>query len=512
MKFTPFLVFVVIVCNSAAAQKKMLYPGLEKGKYDIGYKTMIDYDYSRTYNLSYPADTVSQKHDPRPIITNIWYPAMKAAKDKPMLYGDYIKVQTQDLTLKNFIKRIEEYNAENSKFYSFYERELNADQQKKYTAQLNLPIDVVRDAVPLTGKFPLVIYHAGLGGTLNDNTILCEYLASHGFVVVSGAFQGNDYKDVDLDWDLERSRKDLDFMLNKIKNLPFIDFAKVAAIGHSYGAQAVLAYRTEDFSPVSCLIIIDTTMDYSYDAMPDDFEDLTRVLYAKIKNLNVPMLVFANPNARFRVVDSLKYSDRIYATVDLEHNDFTSLTALAKRNDLMRRDNPDTVWAKYATVVNYCLNYLNYNINNDNSAKQFVLSKHPFFNVSEVPKGKALAIKIPVYTDYSKMPTEGQIEKLAFDENIEGLDKVFSTHGASLNENHVYNAGYAVLKRHIDVSIYLFKKNAELHPESANVWDSLGEGYYAKGEKELALKSYKKSVELNPKNENGLRMIEKLSK
>jgi len=43
--------------------------------------------------------------------------------------------------------------------------------------------------------------------------------------VLSGAFQANNYETVSLNWDLERSTKDIDFMLNSIKNLPFIDFS-----------------------------------------------------------------------------------------------------------------------------------------------------------------------------------------------------------------------------------------------------------------------------------------------
>ncbi len=508
-----FFVCLLIVSsayNHVYAQKKKLYPNLEKGKYDIGYQTIIDMDYSRTYNLEYPNDTSSKRHDPRPIITNLWYPAKITSKNKPMLYGDYIKIQSQDIKLKTFLKRIEDYNAKNSTFYSFYQTDLNDEQKKKFATQLSLPIDVFRDAAPLNGKFPLVIYHAGLGGTLNDNTILCEYLASHGFVVVTGAYQGSNYKEVDLDWDLERSTKDLDFMLNRIKGLPFIDFSKIAAIGHSYGAQAVLAYRSEDFSPVSCLVIIDTTMDYSVDAKPDDFESLTKVLYDKIKNINVPMLVFANPHATFRVIDSLQYSDRTYCTVELEHNDFTSLTSFSKRNGLMKRDDPDTVWNKYTLVVDYCLNYIKSNLLDDNSAKQFVLAQHPFARIFQVPPGRKLGVVVPEYLDFSKPPTTNQLKKMLFEKRLDVVNKVFDSYPDRWNEDDIIDIGYVLLKRDIDMAIFLFKKNVELHPESWSLWDNLGEAYFKKGEKAQAIKSYERSVELNPKNENGMEMLKEL--
>lgn len=514
MKIRIFLLCIFAVLRIPCfAQKKMLYPGIEKGKHDIGYQTIIDLDYSRTYNLVYPTDTISQRHDPRPIIINIWYPAQVSKKDKQMLYGDYIKVETQDETLKTFIKRIEDYNLKNSIFYSFYLNKLSAEQNKKLKAQQELPVEVYKQAAPLKEKFPLVIYHAGLGGTLNDNTILCEFLASHGFVVVTSAFQGNDYKDVNLDWDLERSTRDLDFILNRIKGLPFIDFSKIAAVGHSYGAQAVLAYRTEDFSPISWLVILDTTMDYSVDGNPKGFERLTEKVYRKINNLDVPMLVFANPMATFRVIDSLKNSNRIYGTIDLEHNDFTSLTSFSKKNGLMNRnENPDTVWTKYTLIANYCLNFLRSNIYGDKSAMEFIASKRPFTNIYEVPKGQKLGIKIPEYVDYTRPPSEVQFQKLVYDKNIQAIDKVISLHEDFRNEDLINETGYDWVKKDVDFAIHLFNKNVEMYPGSFNAWDSLGEAYMIKGDKESAIRNYKKSIELNPKNENGIKMLEKLTR
>jgi len=55
------------------------------------------------------------------------------------------------------------------------------------------------------------------------------------------------------------------------------------------------------------------------------------------------------------------------------------------------------------------------------------------------------------------------------------------------------------------------RKNVELHPDSWNAYDSLGEAYLKDGNKELATKNYQKSVELNPKNENGVEALKKLA-
>jgi tetratricopeptide (TPR) repeat protein len=54
------------------------------------------------------------------------------------------------------------------------------------------------------------------------------------------------------------------------------------------------------------------------------------------------------------------------------------------------------------------------------------------------------------------------------------------------------------------------KMNVELFPGSWNAYDSYGEALLANGQKAEAIKMYKKSLELNPKNDNGKKILEKL--
>ncbi len=73
--------------------------------------------------------------------------------------------------------------------------------------------------------------------------------------------------------------------------------------------------------------------------------------------------------------------------------------------------------------------------------------------------------------------------------------------------------GYQLLAANkVDEAIEIFKLNAEVYPEASNVYDSLGEGYMKKGRKELAIKNYAKSLELNPQNTNAVKMLMRISK
>jgi CubicO group peptidase (beta-lactamase class C family) len=87
-----------------------------------------------------------------------------------------------------------------------------------------------------------------------------------------------------------------------------------------------------------------------------------------------------------------------------------------------------------------------------------------------------------------------------------------SSSGAdALNETQTNRLGYQLLQRQkVKEAIEVFKLNVERFPQSSNVYDSLGEAYMVNGDKELAIKNYQKSIELNPQNENGIEMLKKL--
>ncbi len=78
-------------------------------------------------------------------------------------------------------------------------------------------------------------------------------------------------------------------------------------------------------------------------------------------------------------------------------------------------------------------------------------------------------------------------------------------------ESTVNFQGYTFIRqKNLEKAEELFKLNTEYFPKSANVWDSLAEVYMLKGEKGLAIKYYKKSLELNPNNTNAINQIKKL--
>lgn len=83
--------------------------------------------------------------------------------------------------------------------------------------------------------------------------------------------------------------------------------------------------------------------------------------------------------------------------------------------------------------------------------------------------------------------------------NAEEAAKIQAEAMTLANEVELNAYGYQLLNAgNMDGAIKAFKDNTDRYPESANAWDSLGEGYAIKGDKQNAIKSFKKSLSLNP--------------
>jgi hypothetical protein len=99
----------------------------------------------------------------------------------------------------------------------------------------------------------------------------------------------------------------------------------------------------------------------------------------------------------------------------------------------------------------------------------------------------------------------------------EGLGFVNSMKNDTLNywidENQFNSLGYEFMGDNKNKeALATFKLNAELFPQSWNVYDSYGEALLRYGQKVEAIKMYKKSVELNPGNENGKKVLTEIAK
>jgi hypothetical protein len=83
--------------------------------------------------------------------------------------------------------------------------------------------------------------------------------------------------------------------------------------------------------------------------------------------------------------------------------------------------------------------------------------------------------------------------------------------GYNTDESTLNQLGYQLLgQKKIEDAIQVFQRNVQEYPTGWNCYDSLGEAYMNAGNTELAIANYQKSVDLNPKNQNGIDALKKL--
>jgi tetratricopeptide (TPR) repeat protein len=80
-------------------------------------------------------------------------------------------------------------------------------------------------------------------------------------------------------------------------------------------------------------------------------------------------------------------------------------------------------------------------------------------------------------------------------------------------ERVINSYGYRVLgEKRIKDAIEIFRMNTEAFPNEYNTWDSLAEAYLEDGNKEVAIRYYRKVLELRPGDENATRMLKQLGR
>ena len=102
---------------------------------------------------------------------------------------------------------------------------------------------------------------------------------------------------------------------------------------------------------------------------------------------------------------------------------------------------------------------------------------------------------------------EKGIEQAVKDFNEKKEDKAEYT----IREDEMNILGYQLLHMgKTKEALEVFRLNTEAFPESFNVWDSYAEAFMVSGDKENAIKYYKKSIEINPENTSGKETLKKL--
>lgn len=322
-----------------SVEAKPLWGELSPGPYAVAYTTAFAYDHARVYDMVLPTEAApTRPKGPRPILINVWYPARQSLSGQPMRQEQYLELDWgQDEALGEFARRLIGYTREAAcgEVMGQPEQELDAAARADFEQFCRTPTAAVKDGAAEKGPFPLLINHQGYGSAFVDNTVLFEFLASHGYVVVNTAYHSQDASVLEIDHDSERSFGDMAFLLHHMQGHPQADRERVGVIGHSYGAQSALAWLAEASPAVRAVVSLDTTFEYGPEEVQEDkmvwvnmsLRDV-RIRFDRAPRVSVPLLIFtqARMDPDFSLYERLPHAERFYAQAKfVNHFHFVSL-------------------------------------------------------------------------------------------------------------------------------------------------------------------------------------------
>jgi tetratricopeptide (TPR) repeat protein len=166
----------------------------------------------------------------------------------------------------------------------------------------------------------------------------------------------------------------------------------------------------------------------------------------------------------------------------------------------------------YAWMARYTLDFLNAYLKQDAAAMAWLKKTSaengapPHFFTVNFRAGSGM----PATFDNFKL----EVGKRGFD-HIKDVYADFhkQTPDFKMEEPNINIWGYSLLSSgNLAESIAVLEFNAQLYPDSSNVYDSLGDAYAKAGKKDLAIENYRKAVEKDPNAAGSKHKLEELEK
>jgi tetratricopeptide (TPR) repeat protein len=475
------------------------------GEFAVGFKVVQQYDGTRTYLGRYDTTTGEPitKNRARPIQTLIWYPAAKSG-DR-LHYGDYLILTGSE---DDFTRSAEQIaNVSEFRLRDFIPRDMPAS---AIDAIKHQPMWATRDAAPAAGKFPVAVYAPSHNESAAENADLCEFLASHGYVVIASPSFGANNRWMGLRLsDVETQASDIEFLVGYAATLSDADASRIAVIGYSWGGVANVFAAARD-SRIAALVGLEggiRLVGKLVAAAPYVTPENVTVpyLYLSARPISTEDLFRQEQDLSGDLLARLKYADLFVVTLEpLVHYEFASkhLRFLDTNEPIVFPGDYSLTetYQAYAWLARYTLAFLDAELKHDaNAANWLVRSPEanglPAHQVRlEVNRGKgiaptreAIAAELhrrgfaharEVFTELREQDAKFKFPPEEFADWIENLQT----------------------QRRYDEVIAIATEFAATYPDRPGPLVRIGDAYRSKGETTRAIEFYKKALAIDPHN------------
>ena len=361
-------------------------------------------------------------------------------------------------------------------------------------------------------KFPVVVYSLGQNDYSQENTVLFEYLASNGFIVIAvpqvGISSRKSQLMIDEELSFESQVRDLEFAISKIHTLDDADDTKVAAAGMSMGGVYTLLAAMRN-KTIQLLIGLDPSFIWPYESYGYKYWNSK---YYDEWNLKIPVVILQRADTaeknNYAILNKLKFSQReVIKFPKLIHSDFTSYPMFTANAPIDKVDkyalgqrNQQTAVEGYEEVCHTVLKALQKYLNNN--ADKMITDRKDGLHLSGIDA-----------------PNEEEFCKIIEKEGISKALKLYKDFSAKYTGDTIVRlkkinriAFEYYLDKNYKMAIGVYTLCTKAYPNSSDAFENLGEMYFYNGDKKEASANFKRSLALDPNNKDAQQMLNKLSK
>jgi tetratricopeptide (TPR) repeat protein len=475
------------------------------GEFAVGLKVVQQYDATRTY-LGRVDDATGQpvtQNRARPIQTLIWYPAKQSSK--PLHYGDYLLLTGSE---DDFSRNADQIAAvADFRLQDFVPRTMPPSTIESIKQQT---MWATRDAAAIDAKFPVVIYAPSHNESAAENADLCEYLASHGYVVIASPSFGanNRWLGITLA-DAETQAADIEFLVGYASTLADADASHLAVIGYSWGGVANVLAAARD-SRITALVgfdggirLVGKIVSEAKYVTPERIT--VPYLYLSSRAMSIEDLFRQHQDLSDDLLARLKYADLFVVTFDpVVHFQFAS-----KHLRFLDVNEPAVFPGDYSLsetyqangwIARYTLAFLDAELKNDPRAASWLV-RSP--DANGFP---AHAIRLEVNRGHGIPPTREAIAAELHRRGFTHATEVFAELRKQdaqfkLSPDEFVDWMENLETRHrFDDAIEIAKQFAATYPERPGPLARLGDAYRMQGDTKQAIAAYKKALAIDPDN------------